>query len=90
MAHYIVKRKGHPQAYDEKKVYGSVYSAILNCDYSEVVAEKGAEKIMKIVNSWIKKNPITNSVEIADKIEDELNKIDPDFAVVYKYHLDLC
>ncbi len=51
---HVVKRKGHTQPYDEKKVYASCYAAALNCHYSEEAAEKIADKTTKKINAWMK------------------------------------
>jgi len=85
---HIVKRKGHKETYDQKKVYASVYAACLNAHYSEKKAEKLALEVMKKVNKWVSKKKSMNSTEIRDYI---LNNIqDPDIVLMYKHHLDLC
>lgn len=89
----VVKRKGHTEHYDEKKVYASVYSAALSCHYSETKSEKIADKITSKINSWIKsevkKKKCVLSYAIRDKVYENLNKIDKDVALMYKHHLDL-
>ncbi|MBI2449543.1 hypothetical protein HYV49_04575 [Candidatus Pacearchaeota archaeon] len=84
---HVVKRKGLREIYDEKKVYASVYSAALNCHYSEQKAEGIADKAKKSINSWIKNKSFVSSDEIRYKIIKVLK--DKHVALMYKHHLDL-
>ena len=83
----IIKRRGHREKYDERKVYASVYAAALNCHYSEQKSEKIAKEITKKINSWIKKRKEITSEEIRDQIIKNLK--DRDVKLMYKHHLDL-
>ena len=84
----IIKRKGHTEHFDERKLYASVYSAALNCHYSdrdsEAIAKNLTAKIKKIIKG---KTKLTS---------DELKHItiknleDKHVALMYKHHLDLC
>ena len=49
----IVKRRGHMEEYDEKKVYGSCYYACMSAHVPEKEAEKIAKDCMKKGNSWM-------------------------------------
>ncbi len=84
---HVVKRKGHKEIYDEKKVYASVYAAALNCHYSEQKAERIAKEVMKKVNLWINKKTAINSEEIREQVIRSLK--DKHVALMYKHHLDL-
>ena len=46
MAHIIVKRHGHTEDLDDRKMYASVYSAALIAHYDEHAAEKLANKCL--------------------------------------------
>ncbi len=85
---HVVKRKGHTQPYDEKKVYASCYAAALNCHYSEEAAEKIADKTTKKINAWMKKKKSISSHDIRTKIEESID--DNDVVLMYRHHLDLC
>ncbi len=87
-ATHIVKRRGHIEHYDEKKVYASVYAAALNCHYSEQESEKVAEYVMKKVNAWIAKQKSFESTDIRDQILKNIK--DNHVVLMYKHHLDLC
>ena len=84
---HVVKRRGHQEHYDERKVYASCYAAALNCHYDEKKSEKIAKGIAKKITSWIKNKPVVTSDEIRDKIIDSLK--DEDVKLMYKHHLDL-
>ncbi len=51
----IVKRKGHTEEFDEKKVYGSVYAACASAHYDEPNCEKHADEITKKNQSLCKR-----------------------------------
>ena len=84
---HVVKREGRKEAYDERKVYASVYSAALNCHYGEYKSENIAKGVLKKINAWIKKRKSVNSSEIRDKVIETLH--DGDVILMYKHHLDL-
>lgn len=84
---YVVKRKGHKESYDEKKIYASVYAAALNCHYSEQKAERIAENVKKSINNWIKGKSTISSEDIRKQIIKLLR--DKHVALMYKHHLDL-
>ena len=50
----IVKRKGHSEFYDERKVYGSSFFACRNAHLNEIEAEIICEKVTGEVTKWIK------------------------------------
>lgn len=83
----IVKRRGHTEKFDEKKVYGSVYAACASAHCAEMLCEKTAEEITKRVKQFIKKKKEVHSGEIRRKIETELKKIDEELAFFYEHHL---
>ena len=83
----VVKRGGHNEIYDEKKVYASCYASALNCHYAEQVAERIARDAVKKVNDWAKTRNIISSEEIRQHIIECLD--DEDVVLMYRHHLDL-
>jgi transcriptional regulator NrdR family protein len=83
----VVKRKGHEETYDVKKVYASVYAAALSCHYGEVKSEKIAKLISKKIDTWVKTKSSITSDEIRNLVLKHLK--DKDVALMYKHHLDL-
>jgi transcriptional regulator NrdR family protein len=86
---HIVKRKGKQEKYDSRKIYGSVYSAALNCEYGERKSERIAEKVTGKLNAWVRGRRVISSEKIREMVIDILGKIDKDVALMYKHHLDL-
>ena len=83
----IVKRKGHKETFDEKKVYGSVYAACASAHYDEMHCEKTADEVTKKIKKFIKNKKEIPSAEIRRKIESELKKKDKELAFFYEQHL---
>ena len=84
----VVKRLGHNEKYDERKVYASVYAACLNCSYTEHLAETQAEKVVGHVNRWIATKREVTSHDIMVQIITHLD--DAHVAMMYREHLDVC
>jgi len=85
----IVKRKGHTEIYDERKVYGSCYFACRNAHLSEKEAEEICRKVSAEVTNWVKKQKIVSSSDIFKKLIDELKKHNEDAAFLYETHRDI-
>ena len=82
---HIVKRQGHTEPYDEKKVYGSVYWAAKGTGYhmTEQYAEKIASATVKAVNTWIEKRDTVNSQDIFSFVSEYLKQHDEHTAYMY-------
>ncbi len=85
----IVKRRGGQEEFDEKKVYGSVYSAALVGGLKEKEAEKIADKITKQVNKWVDKKNLIDSKQIFTLVVSLLNKENKEVAFLYETHRDV-
>lgn len=83
----IVKRKGHKEKFDEKKVYGSVYAACASAHYSKLDCEKISQEMTNKIKAYIKNKKNVQSIEIHKKIETELKKKDKELAFFYEQHL---
>ena len=83
----VVKRKGHTEEFDEKKVYGSVYAACASAHYGEMQCERIAGEATKKVKKLLKNKKEISSTEIRKKIESELKKKDGELAFFYEQHL---
>ena len=83
----VVKRKGHQEAYDSRKVYASCYAAALNCHYSESKSEKIAAGVAKKITKWIAGKGCVDSSKIKEQVIKVLK--DKDVALMYRSHLDL-
>jgi len=83
----IVKRKGHKEIFDEKKVYGSVYAACASAHYNEKQCQQIAEELTQKTKKFVKNRKEIQSIEIRKKIENELKKKDEELAFFYEQHL---
>jgi transcriptional regulator NrdR family protein len=87
--HHIVKRKGHKEAFDERKVYGSCYASLVNSHRKKEDAERACEKVCNDVKEWISVKPEVDSNELFNKITEAIASIDKDAAFMYETHRDL-
>jgi len=85
----IVKRKGHTEEFDERKVYGSAYAACLNTQLKHTESEKIAEKVSKEIKAWARKKKIIGSTQIFKKTVSVLKKYDKNAAFMYETHRDI-
>ena len=85
----IVKRKGHMEVYDERKIYGSCYFACRNAHLSEEEAEAISGIVTAFVTKWIIRRRIVTSSEIFRVLTHELSKHNEDAAFLYETHRDI-
>jgi len=85
----IVKRKGHTEEFDERKVYASCYAACLSSHVEHVEAEKICEKVAKEIKTWTRKKKSVDSSEIFRKVTDAMKKHNKDAAFMYETHRDI-
>lgn len=86
---HIVKRKGHTEEYDERKVYASSYAAVLNVHETQRVAEEIAGKVSKDISSWIKDKKEVSSNQIFEEVTNSLAKYNKDASFMYNTHRDV-
>ena len=86
---HIVKRHGHTEEYDEKKVYASSYAGAMNVHLGEQESEKIAAKVTKEINKWIEGKTEVESKEIFVEVTKSLAKYNKDASFMYKTHLDV-
>lgn len=88
----IIKRRGHSEKYEERKVYASCYYACKNAHLHdkecERIASRVAKRITKFVRGRSKKQRVT-STDIFDKISKELRKEEEDAGFLYATHRDI-
>lgn len=85
----IVKRKGHSELYDERKVYGSCFFACRNAHLSEKESEEICRKVSEAVTKWVKARKIVSSSDIFKMLIEELKKHNDDAAFLYETHRDI-
>lgn len=86
---HIVKRKGHKQEFDERKLYASVYSACLSAH----ILHEEAENIASLVTSEVKKRIEGHDEVTSDQVSryagQELEHLNKEAAFMYKTHRDI-
>ena len=85
----IVKRKGHAELYDERKVYGSCFFACRNAHLSEKEAEAICNKVCHAITKWVNKQKVVSSSDIFRILIRELKKRNGDAAFLYETHRDI-
>jgi len=85
----VVKRKGHKETFDARKIYASVYSACRNVMLQEGEAELIADKVSKEVQSDVAKKTDVSSEQILKTTAETLRKYNTDAAFMYETHRDV-
>ena len=83
----VVKRKGHTEKFDERKVYGSVYAACSSAHYGENLCEKNAEEITSKIRKFVRNKKRIESTQIRNKIAELLKRKNEELAFFYEQHL---
>jgi len=83
---HIVKRKGHSEVYDVRKLYASVYSMCLATQATDEEAEHTADKIVDYVNMWLKKKHEVTAHDIQLVTSRYLTNLNADAGYLYSKH----
>ena len=86
---HLVKRRGHVEHYDERKVYGSCYFACRNAHLSEREAEAICGKVCSSITKYISRKKSASSDEIFRMLIRELKKHNGDAAFLFETHRDI-
>jgi len=81
---YIVKRAGHTESFDPKKLYDSIYAAARALHESETQAGITAQRVCDEVSKWIKNKYEVTSKDISLQAEEHLKVLHPEVADIYK------
>lgn len=83
---HIVKRKGHTEPYDDRKVYASVYSSCRSVHEPAGSAELIADQVSKKLAEWIKKKSEVTSNDIRRQASTELHTLNPNASYILLHH----
>jgi transcriptional regulator NrdR family protein len=83
---HIVKRKGHTEPYDERKVYASVFAACQSVREPSGSSELVADKVVKDVNEWIEKKHEVTSNDIRRQASKHLSVYNLDAGHMLLHH----
>ena len=85
-AHIVKRTPGHNEAYDERKLYASVYASCLSVRTPVGEAELTAERICKDIDPWLDGKAEITSADIRRKAAVHLAVYNPHAAYIYKHH----
>lgn len=86
---HIVKRKGHKEPFDEKKLYASVYAACMSLRMEDEEAETIAQMVTDEVKNEVKNAEEVTSEKLQSTAAKSLKKYHPDAAYMYKTHREI-
>lgn len=85
----IIKRRGHKEPFDERKLYASIYSACLTTHHRKEDAERMSEAVTKSIKEWlVGKNEVDSGTLFAEAAH-ELEKLSKDAAFMFVTHRDI-
>ena len=79
---HVVKRRGHKQKFDERKLYASIYAACLLEHMDEEKCEKMANHVTKKVKNDLKRKSVIESDTIFRLVIKHLVKKDKEAAYI--------
>lgn len=85
----IVKRKGHVEKFDERKLYASVYAACTTLRLTDEESETIAQMVTDEVKTALKDTKEVSSTALQTMAEESLLKYHPDAAYLYASHKDV-
>lgn len=83
----VVKRKGHEEEFDERKVYVSVYEACASAHRDADECEYIAEDITSRVRALADSTDVLPAADIRALVNEELGKRDEELSFFYDMHL---
>jgi transcriptional regulator NrdR family protein len=86
---HIVKRAGHSEEYDPRKLYASIYAACLSVRATEGEAELVAERVVKDFEAWLAKKHQVTARDIRRIAAQHLAAYNAEAAYMYRGHREL-
>ncbi len=86
---HIVKRKGHKERYDERKVYASVFAACMTLRMSDEESELISNMVAHEVTEGFKDAHEVSAHSIHKHVTESLKKYNKDVAYMYDTHRDI-
>ena len=86
---HIIKRRGHKEEFDERKVYASIYAACLSTHVKHEEAESMANLVTREIKKWLAGKEEVTSDQIFKQAGEELRHLNKDAAFMYLTHRDI-
>ena len=86
---HVVKRKGHTEKFDARKIHRSCYRACVGSHLARKEAREICRKVTKAAKQWVKKKPMVTTKQIHVFVAKELRKHNKEAAFMYETHRDI-
>ena len=86
---HMVKRQGHMEKFDERKLYASIFASCLAAQIPERESEKISDSVSKQVIKDISKKDSITAHYIYMQVMRNLKKKDENAAFMYDSHMDI-
>lgn len=86
---HIVKRKGHTEEYDVRKLYASIYSVCISVKTPPGEAELVADRVVSHVSEWLEKKHEVTAHDIRVQATKHLAAYNLDASYLYSVHRSL-
>jgi len=86
---HIVKRAGHKEKFDGRKIYASVYYACRTTEMGKKDSEKTASQVESEMNKWVRNKSAVTSDQIFREVAKKMKKHNKDAAFMYETHRDI-
>ena len=83
---HIVKRKGHAEPYDQRKLYASIYASCQTVRVHAGEAELVAERVVQDVEKWLANKAEVTANDIRLQATKHLGAYNTEAAWMYKHH----
>ena len=83
---HIVKRAGHNEPYDGRKLYASIFAACLAVKEPIATAELVAQEVQSQTEKWLEQKHEVTSNDIRREAAKHLQVINPNAAYQYLHH----
>lgn len=87
---HIVKRRGHTEEYDERKLYASIYFACAVANSPNTELELVASKVVGDVERWLEEKHEVTSKDIFTQALKHLRVYNETAAYMYEHHTRIC
>ena len=85
----LVKRRGHTEPFDEKKLYGSILAACMSLRMKDEEAELLSETVSQEVVKAVADAETVDAATLHKHVAERLHRYNPDAAFLYDTHRDL-
>ena len=86
---HIVKRRGHKQVFDDRKLYASVYAACLSSHTQKEESEATADLVTREIKKWLGDKEEVGSGDLFKQVGEELKRLNKEAAFMYLTHRDV-